>query len=97
MAGAEARAGQGDQAAERSTGCWRLVVAGQQVVDAARDDHSCEGPRCGICALPTVDQLLLFHHDPARTDDQIDSIVTGYKDAKVRVQAAVQGSILNLR
>ena len=28
---------------------------------------------------------MLYHHDPARTDDEIDSIVGGYKGAEVLV------------
>jgi hypothetical protein len=43
-----------------------------------------------------VGELLLYHHYPARTDDQIDSLVISYKAANVPVSAAVQGTVLDL-
>jgi hypothetical protein len=39
---------------------------------------------------------MLYHHDPARTDDDIDSIVKSYESAAMTVTAAVQGTVLDL-
>ena len=42
--------------------------------------------------LPSHEQC----HDPARTDDQLDSIVANYRKAPVRVDAATEGMVLEL-
>ena len=39
-------------------------------------------------------QVVLFHHDPARTDDEVDAIAARFSDAAVDVTAAVEGAIL---
>ncbi len=39
-------------------------------------------------------QVVLFHHDPYRTDDEIDAIVARFDGAGISVQAAVEGAIL---
>jgi len=58
--------------------------------------HASTGYAVGLAHAAEVRQLMLYHHDPARTDDQIDAIVTGYKDAETLVTAAVQGTVLDL-
>jgi phosphoribosyl 1,2-cyclic phosphodiesterase len=58
--------------------------------------HSSCGYAVGLAEAARVRQLMLYHHDPARTDDQIDSLVTAYKSAEVTVTAAVQGTVLDL-
>lgn len=40
--------------------------------------------------------LMLFHHDPERTDDDIDRFLTIYSSNGVKVDAAVEGTILDL-
>jgi ribonuclease BN (tRNA processing enzyme) len=41
--------------------------------------------------------VLLFHHDPDRTDDDLDRIVASYKDETAPVvTAAAEGSIIEL-
>lgn len=40
--------------------------------------------------------VLLFHHDPARTDDQLDDIVRSFATAPVVVTAAAEGAKLQL-
>ena len=42
-----------------------------------------------------VGRLMLFHHDPGRTDDEVDAIVTGYADAAVEVDAAREGETIS--
>jgi phosphoribosyl 1,2-cyclic phosphodiesterase len=58
--------------------------------------HASCGYAVGLAERAQVGQLMLYHHDPARTDEQIDSIVTDYKSAEVPVSAAVQGTVLDL-
>ena len=41
-------------------------------------------------------RLVLFHHDPVRTDDQLDAIVANYRRAPVRVDAAAEGMVIEL-
>lgn len=40
--------------------------------------------------------VLLFHHDPGRTDDEIDAIVDRFATASLPVTAAVEGGVLAL-
>ncbi|MGH9224580.1 MAG: MBL fold metallo-hydrolase [Acidimicrobiales bacterium] len=40
--------------------------------------------------------LVLFHHDPSRTDDQLDDVVASLADAPVPVLAASEGMALHL-
>jgi len=42
-------------------------------------------------------KVVLFHHDPSRTDDQIDAIVAVNQHHNVRVIAAAEGLSLDLR
>ena len=41
-------------------------------------------------------ELLLFHHDPRRTDDEIDAITTSLAGGKVAVRAAFEGLSITL-
>jgi len=43
-----------------------------------------------------VRTLALYHHDPERTDTQIDAIVAAHADAGVSVLAATEGDVLDL-
>jgi len=46
-----------------------------------------------------VGRVLLFHHDPARTDDEIDAICASFGTgtaASVPVVAAAEGDVLDL-
>lgn len=40
--------------------------------------------------------VLLFHHDPGRTDDEVDAIVARFADAPVPVSAAIEGAAVEL-
>lgn len=42
-------------------------------------------------------KVVLFHHDPARTDEQLDAIVAVNQHHSVRVAAAAEGLSLDLR
>lgn len=43
-----------------------------------------------------VGRLLLFHHEPARTDAELDAIVEAWRDSGVRVSAAAEGTVITL-
>jgi phosphoribosyl 1,2-cyclic phosphodiesterase len=58
--------------------------------------HASTGYAVGLAEAAEVRQLMLYHHDPARTDDDIDSIVKSYESAAMTVTAAVQGTVLDL-
>jgi phosphoribosyl 1,2-cyclic phosphodiesterase len=41
-------------------------------------------------------QLLLFHHDPRRTDGEVDALVDAHQSHRVAVRAAAEGMVLDL-
>lgn len=40
--------------------------------------------------------VVLFHHDPGRTDDEVDAIVARFADAPLLVVAAREGAVIDL-
>jgi len=50
----------------------------------------------GLASACGVGRLLLFHHDPPRTDAQLDAIVAGLQDAPLPVAAAAEGMVITL-
>jgi phosphoribosyl 1,2-cyclic phosphodiesterase len=58
--------------------------------------HSSVGYALGLAEVAGVRQLMLFHHNPPRTDDEVDAIVAGLHGGKVAVAAAAQGTVLDL-
>ncbi|MPZ87140.1 MAG: hypothetical protein GEU81_03505 [Nitriliruptorales bacterium] len=58
--------------------------------------HSTVDYAVGLAEACHVRRLLLFHHDPPRTDEQIDAILTGLRDACVPVIAAMEGQVIDL-
>ena len=58
--------------------------------------HSAIEYAVGLAAVSQARRLLLFHHDPPRTDDEIDAILKSLHDAPVPVLAAAQGSSVQL-
>ena len=51
----------------------------------------------GLAVACRARQVLLFHHDPFRTDDQLDAIVAEQGDGPVLVTAAREGTVIELR
>jgi phosphoribosyl 1,2-cyclic phosphodiesterase len=41
-------------------------------------------------------QVLLFHHDPSRTDEQIDAIAASFAGSRLPVLAAAEGMVLDV-
>ncbi|HEX2028504.1 MAG TPA: MBL fold metallo-hydrolase [Nitriliruptorales bacterium] len=40
--------------------------------------------------------LMLYHHDPPRTDDELDAIMASLRDRSVAIRAAVEGDVIDL-
>ena len=58
--------------------------------------HSCIDYAVGLAAHAGARRLVLFHHDPWRSDEQLDAIVAGCGGAPLPVSAAVEGSVLEV-
>ncbi len=58
--------------------------------------HSAVEYAVGLAEAAGVKRLLLFHHDPARTDDQIDAIVAAHRGNAIPVEAAAEGTVIDL-
>ena len=58
--------------------------------------HSAAEYAVGLAEAAGARRLLLYHHDPARTDDQIDAIVAGTRARQVVVEAAVEGTTMGI-
>ncbi len=62
-----------------------------------RGDHSAVEYAIGLAHASGARRLLLFHHDPPRTDDELDAIVAAHQDAGLPIHAAAEGSVIDLR
>jgi len=58
--------------------------------------HSCPGYALNLAVKAGARRVMLFHHDPDRTDSEIDALVARYKGAKLPVEAAHEGSVIDL-
>ena len=58
--------------------------------------HSAVEYAIGLAEAAGVKRLLLFHHDPTRTDDQIDAIVAAHRGTAISVEAAAEGTVIDL-
>lgn len=58
--------------------------------------HSAVEYAVGLAERCGVGRLALFHHDPWRTDEEIDRLVSEYGGASVSVIAAFDGMVLDL-
>ncbi|MFN2489740.1 MAG: MBL fold metallo-hydrolase [Actinomycetota bacterium] len=58
--------------------------------------HSAAEYAVGLAREAGARRVLLFHHDPARTDDEIDALVASFVDGNGFVQAATEGSVIDL-
>lgn len=54
--------------------------------------HSTVEYAVGLAEAANAESLLLFHHDPARTDDEIDAVLEGLGETPIKVTAAVEGA-----
>ena len=58
--------------------------------------HSTVDYVIGLAEVCAVKRVMLFHHDPARTDDEIDAIVETLARRRPDVEAARQGQVIDL-
>jgi len=58
--------------------------------------HSAVGYAIGLAEAAGARKLVLFHHDPSRTDDEIDALVAAHRGGPVDVVAAAEGLTLDL-
>ena len=58
--------------------------------------HSAINYAVGLAAAAAAKSLVLFHHDPSRTDDQLDDLVASLSGSAVPVLAASEGMALHL-
>jgi phosphoribosyl 1,2-cyclic phosphodiesterase len=58
--------------------------------------HSAVEYAIGLAEAAGVKRLLLYHHDPSRTDDQIDAIVAAHRGTAISVEAAAEGTVIDL-
>jgi phosphoribosyl 1,2-cyclic phosphodiesterase len=77
-----------------------LIHDGQYTADeferVASFGHSAVDYAIALARTCRVSRLLLFHHDPGRTDDQIDAIVAEHGDGPPAVEAAAEGTVIEL-
>lgn len=58
--------------------------------------HSAADYPVRLGELAGARSVLLFHHDPSRTDDEVDRIVVSLSGASVPVRAAAEGGTIDL-
>jgi phosphoribosyl 1,2-cyclic phosphodiesterase len=58
--------------------------------------HSAIDYAVGLATTAKARSLVLFHHDPSRTDDQLDTVVASLAGGPVPVSAAYEGMVLDL-
>jgi len=68
----------------------------EELPERARFGHASCGYAVSLAEAASVRQLLLFHHDPARRDDEIDELVSHYVRRTVQVDAASETMVIDL-
>jgi phosphoribosyl 1,2-cyclic phosphodiesterase len=58
--------------------------------------HSAGEYAVGLAEAAGARTLVLFHHDPSRTDDQVDALLAAHQDSRVDVVAAAEEMVLDL-
>ncbi len=90
-----------EQALTLARGCDVLFHDAQytddELPERASFGHASAGYAVCLAKAAGAKRLVLFHHDPPRTDEQIDEIVASYADVGFPVEAAFEGMDLNLR
>lgn len=66
-----------------------------EFADRAHFGHSTVDYAIGLAEACGVGHLLLFHHDPSRTDDELDGLLDRY-ETSARVSVAVEGAVYDL-
>jgi phosphoribosyl 1,2-cyclic phosphodiesterase len=71
-------------------------ITADEFAAKARYGHSAVEYAAGLAEAAGARRLVLFHHDPGRTDDQLDALVAGLSAGPVPVTAAAEGMVLDL-
>jgi phosphoribosyl 1,2-cyclic phosphodiesterase len=58
--------------------------------------HSCAEYAVALGEAAGASRVVLFHHDPGRTDAEVDAIVARFADSALPVRAAVEGTAIDL-
>jgi phosphoribosyl 1,2-cyclic phosphodiesterase len=58
--------------------------------------HSAAEYAVGLAVAAGVPRVVLYHHDPTRTDDEVDAIVRANQRPGVMVEGAVEGSTIDV-
>ncbi len=58
--------------------------------------HSAIEYAIGLAKAAGAQRLLLFHHDPPRTDDEIDAILARSRHSGLAIEAAAEGRVIEL-
>lgn len=90
-----------DAALKLATGADLLIHDAQYTMDdmatKAHFGHCTIDYAVGLAETAKAGALVLFHHDPDRSDEQIDDLVSKYQSSFLTVRAAVQGDEIVLR
>lgn len=71
-------------------------ITADEFESKARYGHSAVEYALGLAEVAGVTHLLLYHHDPSRTDADIDGLVARLGHGRVAVTAAAEGTVLDL-
>jgi phosphoribosyl 1,2-cyclic phosphodiesterase len=89
-----------DAALELAHGVDLLIHDAQHTASefapVAHFGHSAIEYAIGLAERSGVSRLLLFHHDPWRTDDALDALVAHYRRRFPALDAAVEGSVVDV-
>lgn len=58
--------------------------------------HSSVGYALGLAEVSNVKRLMLYHHDPPRSDEEIDEIVSAMRPSKVEIVGAAEQMAIDL-
>jgi len=70
----------------------------EELADKAHFGHAASGYAVGLAVAAGAKRVVLFHHDPSRTDDQVDAILAHHRrvETTVVVDAAAEGMEIEL-
>jgi phosphoribosyl 1,2-cyclic phosphodiesterase len=89
-----------DAALALAGGVDLLVHDAQHTVDEfpsrAHFGHSTIDYAIGLAERAGAARLLLFHHDPARTDDELDGLLALHRQRFPALDAAAEGAVIDL-
>lgn len=68
----------------------------EELDERARFGHAACGYAVRLASAAVARRVMLFHHDPVRTDQEIDSVVARYQGGPVPVEAAAVGMVIDL-